>query len=79
MNLASCSTNALEPAQQIANMLRERIYQYRFVWEDKTFSISVSIGLVVLDADTQSLASVLSAAYAMPPKQRAESRACIPT
>jgi PAS domain S-box-containing protein len=54
----------LEPAQQIANMLRERIYEFRFVWEDNTFSISVSIGLVVLNADTQNLASVLSAAYA---------------
>jgi len=42
----------------------ERIYEFRFVWENKTFSISVSIGLVVLNADTQSLASVLSAAYA---------------
>jgi diguanylate cyclase (GGDEF)-like protein/PAS domain S-box-containing protein len=52
----------LEPAVQIANKLREQIHKFRFQWEDKTFSIGVSIGLVVIDADTQSLASVLSAA-----------------
>lgn len=52
----------LEQAQQIANILREEVQEFRFRWQDKTFSISVSIGLVVIDADTQSLASVLSAA-----------------
>jgi len=46
-----------------ANMLRERIYH--FVWKTKRFLSVSSIGLVVLDADTQSLASVLSAAYAL--------------
>ena len=54
----------LEPALKIANMLRERIHEFRFCWEEKTFSIGVSIGLVVINADTQSLASVLSAADA---------------
>ncbi len=54
----------LEQAQQIANILREEVQQFRFRWQNKTFSISVSIGLVVIDADTQSLASVLSAADA---------------
>lgn len=54
----------LEPAVQIANKLREQIHKLRFQWEDKTFSIGVSIGLVVIDADTQSLASALSAADA---------------
>ncbi len=52
----------LPPAVHIANMLCERIRQFRFVWQDKTFALSVSIGLVVLDADTQSLVSVSSAA-----------------
>lgn len=45
-------------------MLRERIHEFRFCWEEKTFSVGVSIGLVVINADTQSLASVLSAADA---------------
>jgi diguanylate cyclase (GGDEF)-like protein/PAS domain S-box-containing protein len=52
----------LVQAVRIANMLRERIHKFRFKWEDKTFSIGVSIGLVVIDADTQSSATVLSAA-----------------
>jgi diguanylate cyclase (GGDEF)-like protein/PAS domain S-box-containing protein len=54
----------LEQALQIANMLRERIYEFRFQWEDKMFTIGVSIGLVAIDADTENLAKVLSKADA---------------
>lgn len=54
----------LEQALQIANLLRERIQELRFRWQEKTFSIGVSIGLVVINADTQSLVTVLSTADA---------------
>lgn len=54
----------LEQAAQIANMLRERIQQLRFTWQEKSFAITVSIGLVVININTQSLANVLSAADA---------------
>lgn len=54
----------LESAVQIADKLRKCIQEYRFGWQDKVFQIGVSIGLVAIDADSQSLASVLSAADA---------------
>lgn len=54
----------LVQAVRIADKLREQIQEFRFSWDNKTFSIGVSIGLVVIDADTESLASVLSAADA---------------
>jgi diguanylate cyclase (GGDEF)-like protein/PAS domain S-box-containing protein len=54
----------LEQATQIASVLRQQINDYRFVWQDKTFSVGVSIGLVEINATTPSVASVLSAADA---------------
>ena len=54
----------LEPALWIANTLREAVQKFRFVWQDKTFNIGVSIGLVAINADTQQMNSVLSAADA---------------
>lgn len=54
----------LEPAMWIANNLREVIQKFRFVWEDTTFNIGVSIGLAIVNADTQSMNSVLIAADA---------------
>jgi diguanylate cyclase (GGDEF)-like protein/PAS domain S-box-containing protein len=59
--LYSCpSTQAV----QIANLLRQQIHAWRFVWQEKTFRIGVSIGLVEINAATPSVASVLSAADA---------------
>lgn len=52
----------LERAMVIAEKLRRAVQDFRFIWQDKTFSIGVSIGLVVLDQDSQTLANVLSAA-----------------
>ncbi|MCU0536180.1 MAG: EAL domain-containing protein [Hydrococcus sp. Prado102] len=55
------------PPQQalaIANALRQSIQEFRFAWEDKTFTIGVSIGLVTLDAATFDLASAVNAADA---------------
>lgn len=54
----------LEPAVRIAHTLLQRIQEFRFVWLDKTFNIGVSIGLVVINADSQSMNSLLSAADA---------------
>lgn len=52
----------LEQAASIANALRESIEAFRFIWEDKTFRIGVSIGLVGIDADDCSMSKILSAA-----------------
>lgn len=45
--LESCP---LEQALRIAHALRETVREFRFVWEDKTFSMGMSIGLVPIDA-----------------------------
>ena len=52
----------LEQAQQIAEELRKTVANFRFVWEDKTFSIGVSIGMTPITADARGVAEVLSAA-----------------
>lgn len=52
----------LDAAERVASKLREQIQEFRYVWQNKTFSIGVSIGLVAIDANTQSVTSVMSAA-----------------
>jgi diguanylate cyclase (GGDEF)-like protein/PAS domain S-box-containing protein len=42
---------------RIANALRQSLQEFRFVWQDKTFTIGVSIGLVAIDADALNLSS----------------------
>jgi diguanylate cyclase (GGDEF)-like protein/PAS domain S-box-containing protein len=54
----------LKQAQLIANDLREAVHAFRFVWENKSFGIGVSIGLVTLEDSDQTLFDVLSAADA---------------
>ncbi len=52
----------LQKALKIAHTLREKIQEFRFVWQDNSFSIGVSIGLVEITADSESLANILIAA-----------------
>lgn len=52
----------MEKARQVAENLRQAVQDFRFVWQDKIFSIGVSIGLVKLDPTINSLADVMSAA-----------------
>ncbi len=52
----------LDQAQQIAEGLRKAVANFRFVWEDKTFSIGVSIGMTPITAEARGVAEVLSAA-----------------
>lgn len=54
----------LQAGKQIADKLRKLIEDFRFSWEEKTFAIGVSIGLVEIDEDTLDLNSLLSAADA---------------
>jgi diguanylate cyclase (GGDEF)-like protein/PAS domain S-box-containing protein len=53
-----------DQAVRIATGLRDVVQDFRFTWDGKPFSIGVSIGLVPLDATTESAASALSAADA---------------
>jgi diguanylate cyclase (GGDEF)-like protein/PAS domain S-box-containing protein len=54
----------LDAAVRVASKLLERLQEFRYVWQDKTFTIGVSIGVVAIDANTQSVTSLLSAADA---------------
>ncbi|MCU0518159.1 MAG: EAL domain-containing protein, partial [Oscillatoria sp. Prado101] len=54
----------LEQARRVANSLRESIQAFRFVWQDKTFTIGASIGLVAINAESRCLTNVLNAADA---------------
>ena len=52
----------IDQAHLVADNLRVAVKDLRFVWGEQSFEIGVSIGLVVVDADSKSLAEVLSAA-----------------
>ena len=52
----------LEEAMGVAQKLSAAIAEHRFVWEDKSFNIGVSIGLVCVDETAADLPALLSAA-----------------
>jgi len=54
----------LDKATAIAEGIRSALRDYRFGWQDKTFEIGVSIGLVPIVAESGNLAYVLAAADA---------------
>jgi diguanylate cyclase (GGDEF)-like protein/PAS domain S-box-containing protein len=53
-----------EQALRVANALRECVQAFRFVWQEQVFTIGVSIGLISIDAESESLAEIISAADA---------------
>ena len=57
--LESCS---LDEALRMAEQLRETIRNYKFIWEERTFRLGASIGVVPITADNEDVAAVLSAA-----------------
>jgi diguanylate cyclase (GGDEF)-like protein/PAS domain S-box-containing protein len=59
--LESCP---LEQALRIAHAVRETVREFRFVWENKTFSVGVSIGLVPIEADSGSFNELMAFADA---------------
>jgi len=52
----------LEQAERVADSLRSTIEGFRFLWEDKSFKVGVSVGLVPISIESVDAASVLSAA-----------------
>jgi diguanylate cyclase (GGDEF)-like protein/PAS domain S-box-containing protein len=52
----------LEQAQRVAEDLCETVKTFRFVWEEKTFMVGVSIGLVPITTETENREAVLTAA-----------------
>ena len=55
---------SLEEALRMAETIREAVREYRFVWEERTFRLGVSIGVVPITADNDDVAGILSAADA---------------
>ena len=53
---------AMPQAIEIAEKLLNSINEYRFLWEEKTFDIGASIGLVKIDETSNNINSVLSEA-----------------
>jgi diguanylate cyclase (GGDEF)-like protein len=49
----------LEDAQQVAERMLQLVKDFRYVWQDKTFAIGASIGLVMLEERGQTLSDVL--------------------
>jgi diguanylate cyclase (GGDEF)-like protein/PAS domain S-box-containing protein len=57
--LYQCS---IEEAQRVVQTLYESIQEFRFVWQDKTFAIGISIGVVGIDSCSLSPEEILNAA-----------------
>src|SRR5580704_5015034 len=57
--LESCS---LDEAMRTAEALREAVRNFKFTWEERTFRLGASIGVVPITADNEDVASILSAA-----------------
>lgn len=52
----------VEQATGIADKVRQKIKDYRFIWDDKTFEIGVSIGVLGINIDNAEMSQVLSSA-----------------
>ncbi len=50
----------LAKAQKISQMLVSAVREFRFVWEERIFQIGVSIGLVPITAETESVGQLLT-------------------
>ncbi|HHB12768.1 MAG TPA: EAL domain-containing protein [Chromatiales bacterium] len=57
--LQGCS---LQEGRAIADTLRHTVSQFRFVWEEKTFEVGASVGVVAITPDSMDVVSVLSQA-----------------
>ena len=51
---------SITQAQSIAESIRQLIEGFNFVWEEKTYSVGASIGLVRIDDNTDSIVSIMS-------------------
>lgn len=62
---------------QIAESILQSIQTFRFLWQDKTFSIGVSIGLVEINSQTPNPSTVLTAADAACYAAKNKGRNCV--
>ncbi len=55
---------SLQEAEQFARALRDAIARFRFCWDDQSYTVGVSVGVVAITADTPDAMAVLGAADA---------------
>ncbi len=67
----------LSKAAQIAENLKDRVHQFRFIWDSKTFIIGVSIGVVAINQTSKDLREVMEAADAACYAAKGKGRNCI--
>ncbi len=56
--LEACST---EEALRTAEMIRDAIREFRFAWDERSFRLSVSIGVVPITGDSDNVATLITA------------------
>jgi diguanylate cyclase (GGDEF)-like protein len=59
--LEGCLT---EPAQRLADVLRQRVHDFHFMWKEESFQLGLSIGLVTFGNGSQTLPDILRMADA---------------
>jgi len=59
--LENCS---VADALEVADLFRAEVQRYRFKWEDRIFAVGISVGMVAINRDSGTAASLLSAADA---------------
>ena len=59
--LENCS---VEDAMEVADLFRAEVQRFRFKWGDRIFAIGMSVGMVAINRDSGTPASVMSAADA---------------
>jgi diguanylate cyclase (GGDEF)-like protein/PAS domain S-box-containing protein len=50
---------SIEQAKKIADSVRQLIQDFNFVWQEKTYAIGVSIGIVTIDKNTDSITTIM--------------------
>jgi diguanylate cyclase (GGDEF)-like protein/PAS domain S-box-containing protein len=67
----------LKKAISIANLLKDKIQAFRFIWDQKSFAVSVSMGLVEINRYSQDMTQVLEAADFACFQAKAKGRNCV--
>ena len=70
----NCDTEA---AYEIADRLRQLVFDFRFSWKNKIFKLGISIGLVAVNSSTRNLAHLLSTADAACYSAKEKGRNCV--
>ncbi len=52
----------LAQAVKVADKIRQSVRDYRFAWDDKSFEVGASIGVVAINVDNVDMASILASA-----------------